>query len=120
MQQSLSDAYMTFERASAERIPFGALTSDNVLWPVFPATSELQVEIGRMPSYRPGFPDGVPIMGRVVRSKSADANNYPADGGSGTVLTNPAAMSIWKLQSVLTYNVGTRSYAKSRTITRSQ
>ena len=48
-------------------------------------------------------------------------NNYPIDGGSGTPdTTNPAAMKIWKVQSVITYTVGSRNYAKSRTILRSQ
>ena len=36
------------------------------------------------------------------------------------VTTNPAAMKVWKAQSVLTYQIGNRSYAKSRTVLRSQ
>ena len=122
MQQSVSDAYMTYERAFAERVPFDVLTAaaPNSPWPIFPATTSNVVEIGRMPRYNPDFPDGVPIMGTVVRSRSADPANYPADGGVGTLETNPAAMKVWKAQSVLTYTVGNRTYAKSRTVMRSQ
>ena len=122
MQQSVSDAYMTYERAFAERVPFDVLTAaaPNSPWPIFPATTTLQVEIGRLPRCNPDFPNGVPIMGTVVRSRSADPGNYPADGGAGTLETNPAAMKVWKAQSVLTYTVGNRTYAKSRTVMRSQ
>lgn len=120
MQQSVSDAYMTYERALAERVPFDALLAADSLWPEFPATIATPVEIGRMPRVLPDFPDGVPIMGTVVRSRFADVGNYPNDGGVGTLDTNPAAMRVWKAQSVLTYTVGNRTYAKSRTVLRSQ
>lgn len=120
MQQSVSDAYMTFERARAERVPFSVLNSADSLWPEFPATASEEVEIGRMPRILPEFPNGVPIMATVVRSRSPDPGNYPVDGGMGTLVTNPAAMKIWKAQSVLTYSVGGRMYAKSRTVMRSQ
>ena len=60
------------------------------------------------------------MTGTVLRTRLADANNYPLDGGSGTTTTNPASMKVWKIQSVLTYNIGGRSYAKSRTVIRSQ
>ena len=120
MQQSVSDAYMTYERAFAERVPFDALLAANSPWPEFPATIATSVEIGRMPRILPDFPDGVPIMGTVVRSRFADLGNYPNDGGVGTLDTNPAAMKVWKAQSVLTYTVGNRTYAKSRTVMRSQ
>lgn len=120
MQQSVSDAYMTFERALAERVPFDALNSDTSPWPLLPATALTRVEIGRMPRILPDFPNGVPITATVVRSRSPDLGNYPVDGGIGTLVSNPAAMKIWKLQSILTYSVGGRMYAKSRTVMRSQ
>lgn len=122
MQQSVSDAYMTYERALAERVPFDVLTAPapNSPWPIFPATTSTVVEIGRMPRYGAAFPNGVPITGTVVRSRSPDPGNYPADGGVGSLDTNPAAIKIWKAQSVLTYRVGNRTYAKSRTVMRSQ
>jgi len=126
LQQSLTDAYMTYERAYAERIPFESLTAADSPWPastlavdannvsslvINKATSV--VEIGRLPG-------GVPVSGTVSRTRIPDAANYPIDGGTGTVASNPAAMKIWKVQSVLTYQIGNRTYAKSRTVLRSQ
>lgn len=117
LQQSVTDAYMTYERAYAERIPFENLLAANSPWPDFAAsgtkTTASSVEIGRLPG-------GNPIIGTVTRTRFADSGNYPIDGGTGTVATNPAAMKVWKVQSVLTYKVGNKTYAKSRTVLRSQ
>ena len=111
--QTLTDAYLTYERAYAERIPFESLLANNSPWPVFPATSISVVEIGRLPG-------NVRVTGTVTRTRIADAGNYPLDGGTGTVDSNPAAIKVWKAQSVLTYTIGARTYAKSRTVLRSQ
>ena len=113
MQQSVTDAYMTYERAYAERIPFDALLANNSPWPVYPNTVSTVVKIGALPG-------NVPINGTVVRTRVADTGNYPIDGGTGTLVSNPAAMKVWKAQSVLTYKIGNRTYAKSRTVLRSQ
>ncbi|MCX6878854.1 MAG: hypothetical protein NTW21_34340 [Verrucomicrobia bacterium] len=113
LRQTLTDAYMTYERAYAERVPFQTLTSGTSPWPAHPATTTSQVEIGRLPG-------GIPVTGTVMRTRLPDSNNYPVDGGAGTVLSNPASMKVWQVQSVLTYQIGTRTYAKSRTVIRSQ
>ena len=113
LQQTLTDAYLTYERAYAERIPFDVLLANGSPWPTFPTTTSSVVEIGR-------FPGGLPITGTVVRTRIADTGNYPIDGGTGTTATNPAAMKVWKVQSVLTYKIGARNYAKSRTVLRAQ
>ncbi|MBN8460455.1 MAG: hypothetical protein J0M04_21710 [Verrucomicrobia bacterium] len=114
LQQSLTDAYLSYERSYAERVPFATLTANSGSpWPVYPNVSATSVEVGRLPG-------GVPVMGMVTRTRMADSNNYPIDGGSGTVLTNPASLKVWKVQSVLTYQIGGRTYAKSRTVIRSQ
>jgi hypothetical protein len=124
LQQTVSDAYMTFERAYAERIPFENLVAADSPWPASTSSTinskNLTVEIGRLPRVLPNFPAGVPIIGTVTRTRFPDPGNYPFDGGSGTVATNPAAMKVWKVQSVLTYKVGNRTYAKSRTVLRTQ
>lgn len=112
LQQTLSDAYMTYERAFAERIPFEDLKNSSSEWPQFPTTSTTQVELGRLPG-------GTPVFGTVTRTRIADENNDPGDG-SGPPPTNPAALEVWRVQSVLTYKVGERTYAKSRTVIRSQ
>ncbi len=113
LQQTVTDAYMTYERAYAERIPFENLIAGDSPWPVYPATSSTTLEIGRLPG-------GKPITGTVVRTRVADTGNYPIDGGSGTLATNPAGMKVWRAQSIVTYKVGQRTYAKSRTVLRSQ
>jgi hypothetical protein len=117
LQQVMTDAYMTYERAAAERIPFDDLLTpplgSELLWPAFPTTDVKTVVIGTMPG-------GVAISGTVTRTRVPDTTNYPVDGGVGTTLTNPAAMRVWKVQSILTYRIGARNYAKSRTVLRSQ
>ncbi len=113
LQQTVTDAYLTYERAYAERIPFENLLADDSPWPVYPATTSTLLEIGRLPG-------GKIITGTVVRTRIADGGNYPIDGGSGTLTTNPAGMKVWRAQSVITYQVGSRTYAKSRTVLRSQ
>jgi hypothetical protein len=129
-QQTVSDAYMTYERAFAERIPFENLVASDSPWPastlaigVNPAVTNVAtstVEIGRLPRHLPDYPDGVPIIGTITRTRFPDAGNYPIDGGSGDLASNPAAMKVWKVQSVLTYKIGKKNYAKSRTVLRSQ
>lgn len=113
LQQSVTDAYMTYERALAERVPFEQITGDGSLWPAFPNSARSTVELGKLPG-------GRAITGTVVRTRIPDPNNFPEDGGSGTLATNPARMKVWKLQSVVHYEVGNRSYVKSRTVIRSQ
>lgn len=113
MTQSLTDAYLTYEKAYAQRVPFETLTAGASPWPAQPQSAATDVEIGRMPG-------GAPLTGTIYRTRVADSGNYVADGGAGTIATNPAAMKIWKLQSVLKYQIGDRTYVKSRTVTRAQ
>lgn len=113
VQQTLTNAYMTYERALAERIPFENLTAADSPWPLFPTTESETVTLGRLPG-------GRAVQGTVTRTRFPYDNNFPIDGGSGTLETNPAAMKVWKVQSVATYKIGGRNYAKSRTILRSQ
>jgi len=113
LQQTLTDAYLTYERAYAERIPFADLLANNSPWPTFPTTNTTVVEVGRLPGNRQ-------VLGTLTRTRIPDTNNYPLDGGTGTTTTNPAAMKVWKAESILVYTIGSRTYAKSRTVLRSQ
>jgi hypothetical protein len=113
LQQTVSDAYITYEKAWAQRLPFADLLADDSPWPEYPEKSEVAVELGKLPG-------GAPINGKVIRTRFADENNFPLDGGSGTVSSNPAGMKVWRFQSLLVYQVGEREYLKSRTIVRSQ
>jgi hypothetical protein len=118
LEQTLSDAYLTFEKAYAQRIPFNTLISPaNSPWPAQPNTSVLNnVVIGRIPG-------GTPIYADVVRTRIPDPNNFISDGGTvndGDTASNPSRMKVWKVQSILTYQIGGRTYVKSRTVVRSQ
>lgn len=113
LQQILSDSYLTFERSKAERIPFESLLAAGSPWPAFPATQTETVVIGKLPG-------GIPVNGTVIRTRIADAENYPIDGGTGTVAINPAAMKVWRVQSILRYEISGRTYVKSRTLVRAQ
>ena len=118
LQQAVTDAYMTFERARAERVPFEDLLAVNSLWPAStPAAANVattpNVEVGRLPG-------NIPIFGTVTRTRLPDPGNYPIDGGTGTLVTNPAAMKVWRVKTILTYRIGSRTYAKARTVVRSQ
>lgn len=113
LQQSLTDAYLTFEIALAERVEFQRITANDSPWPLYPLTATQQVEIGRLPG-------GRPLMATLRRTRQPDPNNLSAQGGSGTVATNPAGMEVWRLQSLLTYQIGGRTYVKSRTAVRSR
>ena len=114
LQQILSDSYLTFERSKAERIPFDSLLAPNSPWPdnsADPATSTQTVEVGRLPG-------GRVVTGVVTRTRIADANNVP--DGQDVSPTNPASMEIWRVQSILRYEIAGRTYVKSRTVVRAQ
>jgi len=113
LQQTLTDAYMSYEKAFAQRVPFEVLTDTDSPWPVFPQKSEAQVEVGRLPG-------GRLLTGTVVRTRFADSNNFSSAGGRGTATTNPAGMQVWRLQSIIRYRIGTRDYVKTRTVIRVQ
>lgn len=108
LQSTLSDAYMTYERAYAERIPFDDLLATNSPWPVYPQTATSSVEVGRLPG-------GQIVTGQVTRTR-----HQIESGAVGTEVTNPLSMKIWRAQSVLSYKVGGRPYVKSRSVVRSQ
>jgi hypothetical protein len=113
LQQTVSDAYLTYEKAWAQRLPFADLLETNSPWPEYPQKSEAEVELGKLPG-------GNPIYGKIIRTRLPDPNNFPADGGSGTTSTNPSGMRVYNFQSLLVYSVGARQYVKSRTVVRSQ
>ena len=74
MVQNVSDAYLSYEKAYAQRIPFDSLTDASSPWPVYPAKSENLVTLGTLPG-------GRTLTGNVIRTRIADGNNLPAFGG---------------------------------------
>ena len=113
MVQNVSDAYLSYEKAFAQRISFESLTDAASPWPVYPAKSEGLVTLGTLPG-------GRTLTGNVIRTRIPDDNNLPAFGGTATAATNPAEMQTWILQSHVTYRISGREYVKSRTIVRTQ
>ena len=113
MVQNVSDAYLTYEKAYAQRISFDELTSATSPWPAYPAKSQTTVTLGSLPG-------GRSLSADVVRTRIPDSNNLPAHGGTGTTSTNPAEMQTWKLQSHVSYRISGREYVKSRTVVRTQ
>jgi hypothetical protein len=111
--QNISDSYLTYEKAYAERISFEDLTSAGSPWPAYPAKAETAVNFGSLPG-------GRTLTGQVIRTRIPDVNNLGIHGGTGTLETNPAEMQVWKLQSHVLYSVNGKEYVKSRTIVRSQ
>ena len=80
MVQNVSDAYLTYEKAYAQRVPFDTLTAVSSPWPVYPAKSETAVTLGILPG-------GRTLNANVIRTRIPDANNFPAYGGTGTTST---------------------------------
>lgn len=113
MVQNVSDAYLSFEKAYAQRIPFEELTAAGSPWPVYPAKAQTSITMGTLPG-------GRTLGATLIRTRIPDTNNLAAFGGSGTTATNPAEMQTWKLQSHVTYSISGRDYVKSRTIVRTQ
>lgn len=119
IRQNLTDSYLTFEEAYANRVSFDELTADDSDWPIYDADSPpagTVVEIGKAPG-------AVPITGTLIRMRVADANNIPDLGDpdyNNKLLLNPSKLETWKLQSILTYKVGGVDYVKTRTVVRSR
>jgi len=113
LQNTVTDAHLTYEKALAQRMPLPDLLANTSPWPTYPAKSESTVTMGKLPG-------GQAITGKVIRTKIPDANNFPVDGGSGTTTTNPAGIRTWRFQSILTYDISGRTYMKSQTVVRSQ
>lgn len=106
LQQAITDAYLTFEKASAQRQTFEDITGPSSLWPASPTVATTNVVFGTLPG-------GRQITGTVTRTRTADTNNANS-------ANNPAGMQVWQLQSVVRYSVGGRTYLKSRTVVRAQ
>ncbi len=111
IQQTITDAYMTRERALMERVPFAeiqAAPAGDLAAPIWPTTA-IDVTLPAIGS----LPQGRPISGTVKRGCVADANN-------NNLVINPTRLEAYTLTSTLTYTIGTRTYTKSRSVYRTQ
>jgi len=115
IRQNMTDAYLTYEEAVAKRVPFDVFLTrtdinDGPVWLEYPSSSKESVDLGTAPG-------GKIITGTIIRTRIPNFNNLDA---AGTIDTNPAEMETWKLQSILTFNIGTKEYYKSRTVIRTR
>lgn len=113
ISQNMTDAYLTYEKAYGEQVPFEVFLGADSDWPLYPLSEETTVEVGR-------YPDGVVMEGTVVRTRIPDDQNLVADGGTADSSANPSGMEIWRLKSVLVYTVGGEEYQKVRTVVRTR
>lgn len=113
MVQSITDAYMTEHQARAEATDFNDLMAETSLWPLYPASNTTTEVVGQLPQ-------GITISGTLVRTRRPAENNLNSAGGTGTMITNPAQIEAWLIESHLTYNVGGRTYVKSRSTVRTR
>jgi|MEHZ01.2.fsa_nt_MEHZ010378047.1_2 hypothetical protein len=114
--QNVSDAYISYEQAYAERISFQQLTDASSPWPLYPDHSTTEIEIGKLPG-------GHPLMATIIRTRIPNENNIPDPTDidyDAKLLNNPSEAETWQIQSHLTYKIGQDEYVKSRTIVRSQ
>lgn len=118
--QNMTDAYMSYEQAYAERISFSVMNGTDAANGVNPwdtVATTTQVDLGVLPN-------GTAVTGMVTRISIPDPNNIPLAGTPAEIDAardnNPTEIEAWELQSHLTYRIGNDTYYKSRTIIRSQ
>ena len=91
LQQTVTDAYMTYEKAFGQRVQFETLSGDDSPWPEYPQSS-----VADRSNWASSRAAG-PITGTITRTRHPDENNYPIAGGSGTLESNPAGIEGWQL-----------------------
>ena len=108
IMQTLTDAFLTRETALMVRLPLADMTDPAkpaYFWPEYPAFKrygdETAVEIGSVSG-------GRKVTATLIRFREDET---PA-AGAGTGLT------VWRLHSVLEYQVGGQQYVKSRSTVR--
>ncbi len=106
IMQTLTDAYLSRESALANRLPFADLTSAESAWPDLNhdeiSVPEQSVTLGRIAG-------GQPIQGTLKRFRTSEvASNAEAP------------LTVWRLHSILCYNIGSQEYVKSRSTLRLQ
>jgi len=133
--QNITDAYMSYEQAYAERISFNVMNDTQPVidignpadpsddtpvaspWPLEANSIAQNVVVGTLPG-------GNVVTGTITRVRVPDTNNLDTAGGSVAPASiealNPSEVETWRLQSHLTYDIGGVTYLKSRTVVRSQ
>jgi hypothetical protein len=105
IMQTLTDAYLTRETALSVRMPLADVTEPDQ-WPDLNADD-------------PAFTNQTVTLGRQAggREVTATLTRFRVDEPSGDPNTN---LTVWRLHSVLAYQVGDEQYVKSRSTVRTQ
>ncbi|RBP36391.1 hypothetical protein DES53_117102 [Roseimicrobium gellanilyticum] len=100
--QTLTDSIMTRETALANRVPFAQISATNSPWPeVVPAP--VTIQLGRTMG-------GQAVNGSLIRFRENQADTSQPE----------VNLTMWRLHSVIKYQVGDRQYVKSSSTLRSQ
>lgn len=104
IMQTLTDAYLSRESALANRLPFEDLTGLQSSWPdlAVDPVPEQSVTLGRIAG-------GQLVSGTLRRFRTAEASTVPE-----------APLVVWRLHSILSYQIGSQEYVKSRSTLRLQ
>lgn len=105
IMQTLTDAYLTGETALMVRLPLADVVADEpFFWPELPAFDiDTNVLIGIMA-------EGREVRGTLTRFREDETPPDSADTG----------LTVWRLHSVIAYQVGGQQYIKSRSTVRIQ
>ncbi|MDZ4288142.1 MAG: hypothetical protein U0984_09295 [Prosthecobacter sp.] len=107
IMQTLTDAYLTRETALANRLPVADLTATTSQWPDptvdTPQRYETTVTLGKLPG-------GAAVLGNLVRFRTNETQQDDAT----------TASSVYRLYSILSYQIGDKEYFKSRSTLRLQ
>lgn len=107
IMEALTDATLTHETAYANRIPLADLLGPESPWPDSqsdtPPTSLQTITLGKLAG-------GRTVTGQLIRFRLPESPETEDETG----------LSVWRLHSVLSYNVGDHAYVKSRTTLRSR
>lgn len=102
IMQTLTDAYLSHEIALSNRIPVAELIGPQSTWPEFtsePVPAQI-VTLGRLAG-------GQIVEGSLKRFRTSESE-----------FNSETQIKAWRLHSVLSYNIGSREYVKSRSTLR--
>lgn len=100
--QVMTDAYMTQETALGNRYTFDDLLSSNSPWPTWPDYAQSTVSLGKT---------------STSSAVSATVRRYRE---SKTPSSNLTGLEVYSLTSILSYQVGDKTYTKTRHTVRSR
>jgi hypothetical protein len=103
--QTLTDAVVTRETALANRVPFADITGGGSMWP----------------DVSQGIPDSVTVeLGKTMGGKAVNGQLTRFRVNQADTSEPDVNLAVWRLHSVIRYEVGEIEYVKSSSTLRSQ